>query len=568
MDVAPDGHRSFVFISVLIMRIREDILKLSIVMILLLSVLGCSVSKRIVKQRITPLLSQYSPSQRNTYPDKRIDSNDENRNDSLLLVATDTVSNGDRIITVDIERITIVSKMRSVAERMGQVTLDFVITLPKELLGRSRSIVITPVMHGTNGAIPLEDLVIRGGRFSRLQERDYWQYETYIERFGSDSAGRMAAFDRFVKFPYPRDARLDSVVEQRSAMTYYYSQNVRVDETAKRIAVTLRGRITGIDETVCALPPSDTVLYTISSMLSFVDATPRYITKIIERAVAVKDRSIIRFPVEDTCVLDTLNDNSMQLAHMVDLMQRIMGQKEFVVDAITLTAAASPDGNFAMNERLAKGRAYALKKYLTGICGRGIDSVLSVKWIAEDWAELRRRIEADSAMIHRCEILDIIDKERNPDNREMIIRRRYPQDYYRLKEMHYPQLRAVEVTYDLHRAGMVKDTVHTTVLDTAYMRGVELLRKRKYAAALEILGAYRDRNTVVACMSLGYDLRAEELLSELPKDATTEYLRAIVCSRLNRKRRGRMHLREALRMDERLEFRTNLDPEIVELLKD
>lgn len=548
------------------MRIREDILKFSIVMLLSLSVFGCSVSKRIVKQRITPLLSQYSPLQRNKHPDKRIVPNDENRNDSLLLVATDTVSNGDRIITVDIERITIVSKMRSVAERMGQVTLDFVITLPKELLGRSRSIVITPVMHGTNGTMLLEDLVIRGGRFSRLQERDYWQYETYIERFGSDSAGRMAAFDRFVKFPYPRDARLDSVAEHRSAMTYYYSQNVRVDETTKRLAVTLRGKITGIDETVCALLPSDTVLYTISSMLSFVDATPRYITKIIERAVAVKDRSIIRFPVGDACLLDTLEDNSMQLAHMVDLMQRIMGQKEFVVDAITLTAAASPDGNFAMNERLAKGRAYALKKYLTSICGGGIDSVLSVKWIAEDWAELRRRIEADSAMIHRCEILDIIDKERDPDNRETIIRRRYPQDYYRVKEMHYPQLRAVEVTYDLHRAGMVKDTVHTTVLDTAYMRGVELLRKRKYAAALEILGAYRDRNAAVACMSLGYDLRAEELLSELSKDATTEYLRAIVCSRLNRKRRGRMHLREALRMDERLEFRTNLDPEIVELL--
>lgn len=546
------------------MRIREDILKFSIVMLLSLSVFGCSVSKRIVKQRITPLLSQYSPLQRNKHPDKRIVPNDENRNDSLLLVATDTVSNGDRIITVDIERITIVSKMRSVAERMGQVTLDFVITLPKELLGRSRSIVITPVMHGTNGTMLLEDLVIRGGRFSRLQERDYWQYETYI----ADSAGRMAAFDRFVKFPYPRDVRLDSVAEHRSAMTYYYSQNVRVDETTKRLAVTLRGKITGIDETVCALPPSDTVLYTISSMLSFVDATPRYITKIVERAVAVKDRSIIRFPVGDACLLDTLEENSMQLAHMVDLMQRIMGQKEFVVDAITLAAAASPDGNFAMNERLAKGRAYALKKYLTGIYGGGIDSILSVKWIAEDWAELRRRIEADSAMIHRCEILDIIDKERDPDNRETIIRRRYPQDYYRVKEMHYPQLRAVEVTYDMHRAGMVKDTVHTTVLDTAYMRGVGLLRKRKYAAALEILGAYRDRNAVVACMSLGYDLRAEELLSELSKDATTEYLRAIVCSRLNRKRRGRMHLREALRMDERLEFRTNLDPEIVELLKD
>ena len=60
---------------------------------------------------------------------------------------------------------------------------------------------------------------------------------------------------------------------------------------------------------------------------------------------------------------------------------------------------------------------------------------------------------------------------------------------------------------------MVKDTIHTTELDTAYTRGVELLRKRKYAKALYVLNDYNDRNTVVAHLSLGHDERAMELLA-------------------------------------------------------
>lgn len=59
-----------------------------------------------------------------------------------------------------------------------------------------------------------------------------------------------------------------------------------------------------------------------------------------------------------------------------------------------------------------------------------------------------------------------------------------------------------------------------------------------------------------------------KLLAALPKDAITEYLRAIACARLGRKREGRRHFLEACRMDERMEYRGNLDPEITELLKD
>lgn len=95
-----------------------------------------------------------------------------------------------------------------------------------------------------------------------------------------------------------------------------------------------------------------------------------------------------------------------------------------------------------------------------------------------------------------------------------------------------------------------------------------MLRKRKYARALYVLNDYNDRNTVVAHLSLDHNERALELLATLPKDAVTEYLRAIACSRLGRKDEGRKHFLEACRLDERMEYRGNLAPEITELLKD
>ena len=165
---------------------------------------------------------------------------------TFFLAPVDTLADGERVMALQIEQVTVVAKMRSIPERNGRVVLDFIVTLPKELLGKSRSVVITPILHKPDESVPLEDLVIRGGRFSLLQERDYWQYETYIERFRPDTVGREAAFNRFVKFPYPEDVRLDSLVEGRSTVTYYYSQEVKTDETSKKMLVTLQAH--------CAVP--------------------------------------------------------------------------------------------------------------------------------------------------------------------------------------------------------------------------------------------------------------------------------------------------------------------------
>ena len=531
---------------------------------------GCSVTGPLQRQKVVPGLSQLSRAERQQrQSDHRPQVVKLQRDSSTFYLApVDTLEDGERVMSLEIEQVTVVAKIRSVPERNGQVRLDFMITLPKQLLGGSRSVVITPVLHKPDGRMELEDLVIRGGRFSLLQQRDYWQYATYVDRFRPDTLGREAAFNRFVKFPYPEDARLDSVAEHRGMMTYYYSEEVKTDETSKRMTVTLEGKVLGIDDSAYRLPPSDTLSYVVSSMLSFVDTLPRYRIRVIDKYVTVTDRNYIRFLVGRTEVVDTLGDNRRQLDKITDLMRQIVEQEEFYVDTIMLTATAWPEGRYTANERLARGRAEALKRYLVKRYGRQIDTMLTVRWVAEGWDELVRLIRGDKELSHRDEILALIAAERNPDRREQLIRRRYPAAYARIKAQLYPLLRTVNFRYDLRRKGMIKDTIHTTELDTVYARGVELLRKRKYARALYILNDYNDRNTVVVHLSMDHNERALELLAVLPKDAITEYLKAIACSRLGRKEEGRGHFLEACRLDQRMEYRGNLDPEITELLKD
>jgi len=551
------------------MKICNKILQIGLLSAALGSLFGCSVARRLQRQQATAGLAQLTRAERQ---ERQQDSRPQvvklqRDSNTFFLAPVDTLADGERVMALQIEQVTVVAKMRSIPERKGRVVLDFIVTLPRQLLGKSCSVVITPILHKPDESVALEDLVIRGGRFSLLQERDYWQYETYVERFRPDTGGREAAFNRFVKFPYPEDVRLDSLVEGRSTVTYYYSQEVKTDETSKKMLVTLQGQVLAVDDSAYRLPPSDTLSYVVSSMLSFVDTMPRYRIKVIDKFVTVEDRNYIQFFVGDTRVVDTLGDNRRQLDKITGLMRQIVEQQEFYVDTITLTAAASPEGSYAANNILARARAEALKRYLVRRYGRSIDTMLTVRWVAEDWQGLTNRIRTDREIGNRDAILELIVEEKNPDRREQAIRQQFSKEYAYIRSVIYPQLRAVNFRYNLRRKGMVKDTIHTTELDTAYARGVELLQKRKYAKALYILNDYNDRNTVVAHLSLDHNERAMELLATMPKDAVTEYLRAIACSRLGRKEEGREHFLEACRLDGRMEYRGNLDPEIAELLK-
>ena len=530
---------------------------------------GCSITGHLERRQYRADVlhvsrEQYEREQQTYQPPALKIERDSNR---FYLVPTEVQENGERIMAMQIQEVTIRATTRTLPERLGKVTIDFVIDMPRQLQGTCRSIAVIPYLHKYGEAHPLQDITIRGGLFSRVQDRDYWQYNKYLHVFNPSEIGAERAFARFVKYPYSEGSRLDSIVQHPGHISYYYAQEVPTDETSKTMLVTLQGWVMALDESYYKLPPSDTLTYHVSSMLSFADTTTRYKIKIIEKYATVQDRNYIQFRLNDTHVLDSLGRNAAELDKIRTRMAGLIGQREFFVDSIVLTASASPEGRYARNSTLAQGRAHALKGYLRKCIGPQVDTLMQIRWIAEDWHELTTRIRSDENLQHRAEILKLIDTDSDPDRRERTIRELYPQDYQYLKESVYPSLRAVTMRYDLRRVGMVKDTIHTREVDTAYMRGINLLQKRKYAKALYILNDYRDRNTVITLLSLGYDAQALEMLNGLERSHTTEYLKAVACARLGRKTEGREHFLKACELDERMLFRGNLDPEIAELLK-
>ncbi len=526
--------------------------------------IACSVTSPLHRRATTARLSQLNTLEREMMHDTatpRLTTIDHAGRRFNILHSE--VVDGEQMGVVDIAQVRVVSKMRTIAERGGEVTLDFVVTIPKELLGRSRNVTITPELHDERGTTPLEELTIRGALIDKIQRRDEWQYSTYLARYSPSASAAERMYSRLVKFPRPADARLDSLVEGSRHITYYYSQSITTDEQTKRLKVTLNGRVAGVDNTIYNMPASDTISYSVSSMLSFLDLTPRFQLKIIDKYITVSDTRHISYPAGSSEIIETLANNRSELQKINTLLREITKQDEFHVDTITLTATSSPEGSYSLNSRLAERRAHALRSYI----GESVRSSITTRWIAEDWSALRALILRDTQITHRTAILHIIDSERHADRREALIKSRHAADYAYIRRELYPHLRAVTLRYSLRRKGMVKDTLQTTTLDTLYARGVHLLQQRRYPEALYILAPYRDRNTIIAHLSMAHDDEALHLLERQPPSATTHYLQAIALARLGRTTEAHDAYKRACDEEPRMAFRANLDPEITKLLK-
>ena len=533
---------------------------------------GCTVTGELSRRGANALLLHSTKVQRENYQQEnqpshmKIEHPDGRPTD--YLIPTTTLDNGERIMSIQLDEVVVVAKSRTLPERMGRVGVDFVITLPKALQGSCRNVVVTPVLHNRGERTPLEEVAIRGALFNKVQIRDYWQYNRYLDVYKPDSLKAEWAFDRFVRFPYPEDVRLDSVSVGRKDISYFYTQEVPTAEVGKRMTITIEGQVQGLDGSTYQLPPSDTLGYHISSMLTFADTTARYVTRIIEKFAEVKDRNYLAFPVGKAIIVDTLGDNRNQLLHIGQLMGRLIHQREFYIDSIILSASSSPEGSSVMNRALASSRACSLSGYLAEqFPDAGLDTMITVRSKGEDWGRLAELIRKDSLIGHRKEILSLIETERDVDRCENLIRQRYGEDYLHIKKSIYPLLRCVDFRYALRRVGMIKDTIHTTEIDTTYLRGRQLLRDRRYKEALDVLRPYNDRNTAIALLSLGYDEHAYEILCREPVSAIREYLQAIACARLKRHEDALAHYTEAVRMEPNMEYRASLDPELSQLLK-
>ena len=399
-------------------------------------------------------------------------------------------------------------------------------------------------------------------------------------------------FAKFVKSPIIRQGiRLDSVFRgSDSIVTYSYSQEMTPGPNLKKLEVALSGEIMMDGEKIYGLPETQRLTYYISSLSSLLEQKTRYLDKVIERRAKVNTLCYIDFPSGSSEISLNLGHNGEEMGRVRKNLLELVENEKFDLDSVVISAYSSPEGDFEYNQNLSKRRAEAVSDFLKSYAGHCADSLnkecgvtydergnlignryrgdfpVRSRWLGENWDMLRNLILRDSLIgsKEKNEALALWSV-RDGDEREK--RLSELPVYIRLREKAYPKLRVVNFEFCLHRKGMVKDTVHTTVKDSVYSEGLQALKDRDYKKALEILRPYQDYNTAVAYAALNYNARALNILERAESSDKSEYLLAILYSREGETEKAVSKYLSACAKNRSYVSRGNLDPEISSLIR-
>ena len=405
---------------------------------------------------------------------------------------------------------------------------------------------------------------------------------------------REAMYAKYVKVPIVTEGiRLDSVVVNTDGdFVYYYVQTINTRPKLRKVDVKLSGEIFESDKRIYTIPVTEPLTFYISSISAFVDNTEKYLTKVIERRATANTECRIDFEAGKSEIKMDYADNAYEINMISKTIASLLENKDFDLDSIIVRATASPEGTFTLNSSLAQKRSEAVSAYFSKYieaykdslrqeagfsmsfngeeqkivaAEKPVDIRFTPRCIPENWDDLDALVDKDVVMNpdQKSDYFSV-RSESNPDVREARMKN---QAYYRyMKETLYPKLRTVKFNCYLHRKGMIKDTVHTTVLDSTYMRGVQELRDMNYAEALALLIPYDDFNTAVAYVGMDRNVNAMRILSKLEKTAQVNYLMAILYSRSGDFNNAVQHYVTSCRQNPSYRFRGNLDPEISVLI--
>ena len=277
-------------------------------------------------------------------------------------------------------------------------------------------------------------------------------------------------------------------------------------------------------------------------------------------AEAVKNRAeqgeaYLAYAVGKSAVVESFKDNAAEIAKITDFVKVLRNNPdEYKVKGIALKGYASPDGSYAVNEKLAKARTESLKAVISKALGdRNIP--VSTSYVAEDWDGVCKWIES-SSLDKKDEILAIAKGDLKPDAKDKKLSSAYPAQYKQIKNECYPSLRRAEYVVDYEvvpyvDVNQIKEKVNSNPKDLSLNEFFMAANScpagsHEFCSIMEkALTQYPSNeiailNAANSAMSAGNMERAEQLLSKLPDNGTSKqapyfaYAKA-VCMAINGK---------------------------------
>jgi len=433
---------------------------------------------------------------------------------------------------------------------------------------------------------------------SEQQAIEHYKKSYLIRRNERLKKMRSKKWRQYVKTPITDEGiRLDTVIQGYDGdLIYNYVQTINTRKGLRKVDVILSGEIYDQDKLIYIMDRTEPLTFYVSSVSAFVSDQERYLTKVISRKATANTTANIEFRSGKDNVDEDLSGNRREIGYIKENLLALLQNDLFELDSITIISSASPEGSELSNEHLSSRRAKSSSAYFEKYISFIIDSLKREEGMmitigddnsesgmtsrrtypkirfysrsgGENWGLLDELVARDSLLTddQKAEYRDLRETVQNNDARE---KRMAQAPYYRhLRDDLYPKLRTSRFDFALHRRDMVKDTVHTTELDTVYMRGVQLLRDHDYEAALAILRPYQDYNTAVAYVALDYNASAMEILKDENRTAQVNYMLALLYSRRGDDQQAVQCYLNACQQEQSYVYRGNLDPEISVLIK-
>lgn len=550
----------------------------------------------------------------------------------IIMNAIKDTETGEMVATDIINASKVVARFRNVAERDGFVSIGFNVHVPGELSQSRWQLKIVPKMRIQEDTLVLEPIYVTGKGYREMQMRGYQRYQAFLASIITDTTdlvrlgqleiflqrhfpltyamktdstfipepmaenlfgvtqkealihytrhwkvrrnewkknNKDRMFRKYVKDPIVREGlRLDTVLMSGTDFIYKYIHTFKSRPGLKKVMLTLDGRLYERGECIASLPFPEELTFYISSLSTLADEKTRYKIIVLERNAYDNTKALIDFHQGSSEIDTTLGDNASEFRRISRCIEDVVAREEYVLDSLMIMASCSPEGAYSLNSKLAAARSDAVGKYIEDAVPE--DWVDRIKTVAlpENWDQLRTLV-ANDTVLEPAAIRRILSMTENITDYDRTEHRLSGLSHYRyLREKIYPKIRSVRFDFYLHRKGMIKDTVHTTLVDSVYMAGLRALKDLDYKRAVELLRPYDDYNSALAFMSAGYNHSALDVMGRLKQeDPKVCYLMAMVLSRLGQLDEAMKYFELCLAYDPYMVHRANLDPEMSELVK-
>ncbi|MBQ9262027.1 MAG: tetratricopeptide repeat protein [Prevotella sp.] len=200
-----------------------------------------------------------------------------------------------------------------------------------------------------------------------------------------------------------------------------------------------------------------------------------------QRITKQKQEANIKFLIQQATLRKSeLKNNSVQ--EFVKMLQKINADREGLnLDNVEVSAYASPDGGFSINDKLAAERQKVSEKYVSDELKKiKLDANVDAKYTAQDWEGFQELVKA-SDIQDKDVILRVLSMYKDPEEREQQIKN-ISSAFRELADGILPELRRARLTINYETVGRSDDQILMQINDDATKLSVEELL---YGAALK-----------------------------------------------------------------------------------